>query len=95
MSRTKGATKDRWWADAIRKVAAKPEDSDPEKRKKIEMVAHKLFAQAIEGDVSAMKEIGDRLDGRPISVQKHEGDEDAPIVHKIVREIVRPSNTDG
>lgn len=77
MAKTKGAQIDQWWKDAIRRVAAKEHDGDPEKRKKLTIVAHKLFDLAMDGDVSAMKEIGDRLDGRPR--QAVAGDPEAPL----------------
>lgn len=65
MARTKGAKGDKWWTDAIRRVAAEPDENDPQKRKKLLNVANKLFEQALAGDVAAIKEIGDRLDGKP------------------------------
>lgn len=36
------------------------------KTKKLSMLADKLVERALEGDIPAMKEIGDRLDGKPV-----------------------------
>lgn len=59
----KNASKAKTWADAIRRALAQ---TDPRKqRKKLDMVAEALVASALDGDVAAMKEIGDRLDGKP------------------------------
>lgn len=67
MPRKKGDTNDKWWADAIRRAVALEMD-DPqsgEKIKKIRLVADRLVDEALKGDIAAMKEIGDRLDGKP------------------------------
>jgi hypothetical protein len=40
-------------------------DSEEGKPKKLERLADKLVEAGLEGDVSALKEIGDRLDGKP------------------------------
>ena len=50
------------WADAVRK-AANDIDKDKKKRK-LELLAGSLVAKGIDGDVSALKEIGDRIDGK-------------------------------
>jgi hypothetical protein len=56
-----------------------------------------LIAKAQEGDVPAIREVLDRVDGKvPQAVIG--GDEDDPainIVHRIERLIVRPPNPDG
>jgi hypothetical protein len=48
----------RLWGNTIRRAAAQ----DPEKLRRI---ADTLLAKAEEGDIQAIKEIGDRLDGKP------------------------------
>jgi hypothetical protein len=52
--------KDKPWADALRIVGYRDD------RKKLLAIAEKCFDAAAAGDVTAMKEIGDRLDGKPI-----------------------------
>ena len=50
------------WADALR-VAVSREDVDG--RKKLARLADRCVEAALGGDMTAMKEIGDRLDGKP------------------------------
>ena len=51
------------WADAVRTVMS---EDDPEThRPRLLLLAERLFAQAMAGDMVAIKEIGDRLDGKP------------------------------
>lgn len=55
----KNATKNRPWAEAINR-ALLAEDG-----KKLRALAEKLIEKALEGDVAALKEVGDRSDGKP------------------------------
>ena len=71
------------WRDAIR-VAAHREAEDG--RKEIEHIAEKLVQLAKEGDVSAIKELGDRIDGK--AVQAIAGDDDNPLTFVQKIEIV-------
>jgi hypothetical protein len=61
--RPKGAWSDKAWRDAIR-VAVNRAHEDPKKGKRLAALADALVDAGLEGDVSALKEIGDRLDGR-------------------------------
>jgi hypothetical protein len=86
-----GRPKKKDWTDAIRKaVQAVPED-DPQKRQRLELLAEALMLKALSGDVPALKEVGERLDGKVPQALVGD-DESAPItvVNKVVREIVRP-----
>jgi molecular chaperone GrpE (heat shock protein) len=87
MARTKGATADKLWADAIR-IAAHREDADDDGkiRKRISIIADKLLRLAIDGDMQAIKEVGDRLDGRPAQALQHSGEIEATIVRKTIYE---------
>ena len=64
-----GRPKSEWtWAGLLRKVA---EEVDPARKKEFKrLVADSLFKRAISGDVNAIKEFGNRIDGMP--QQKHE-----------------------
>ncbi len=63
MGRPLGAkNKDKPWADALR-IVANREGEDSTKR--LMRIAEKCFAAAEAGDMQAIKEIGDRLDGKP------------------------------
>jgi len=53
------ATKNKLWSDTLRR-ALLADDA-----KKLRSLADRLIARAEEGDTSALKEIGDRLDGKP------------------------------
>jgi len=56
----KNSTADkRLFADAVRRLAVQQDG------KAIREVVESLFKEAKEGDVQAIKEIGDRLDGKP------------------------------
>lgn len=59
--RPKGAWSDKAWRDAIRVAVNEPHEKG---KKKLRALADKLVAEALAGDVSAMREIGDRLDGK-------------------------------
>jgi len=52
----KNATKNKPWSDSIRKRITQ--------RKELDKLADKVIDMALEGDLSAMKEIGDRLEGK-------------------------------
>ena len=58
-----GRAKDKLWADAIR--IAVNEAYKGGDRQKLRVLADKLVDKALEGEIAAMKEIGDRLDGKP------------------------------
>lgn len=51
------AGKNKIWSDAVRKAILSG--------KRLDSLAEKLISMAEEGDIAAMKEIGDRLEGKP------------------------------
>lgn len=56
----KNSSKDnRLWAGTIRRAAVQ------DKAHRLRSAAEKLLNAAAEGDIAAMKELGDRLDGKP------------------------------
>ena len=64
-----GAKSDKEWRNAIRKAVhelrAADEGDLARKVKALTLIARRLITRAVKGDVAAMKEIRDRLDGRP------------------------------
>ena len=65
----KNAVKNRPWHEALNR-ALLAEDG-----KKLRQIAEKLIERALEGDVPALKEIGDRIDGKAIQMIVGPGDE--------------------
>ena len=61
---TNGATGTEW-RDTIRRVLLKYEKGDVKRRQALDKVAEKLVDKALEGDMAAIKELGDRHDGKP------------------------------
>jgi len=63
MKKPSGPFADKLWRDAIRKAALE-QAKGKRGPKKLELAARALVDAAIVGDVSAAKEMGDRLDGK-------------------------------
>lgn len=57
--------KDKAFADAVRIAVNRTDENDPEKRKKLNLLAEKLVEFALAGEGWAMQQIADRLDGKP------------------------------
>lgn len=56
-----GRKGEKHWADAVR-IAVNAKDG--EGRRKLRAIAEKTVEMALDGDMAAIKEIGDRLDGK-------------------------------
>ena len=65
-------------------------ETDSDNIPKLQRLGRALVAKALEGDVAAMKEVADRVDGKvPVQVQ---GDPDNPLViERVIREIMDPT----
>ena len=88
----KNNTKNKPWADALRRAMARYGDG---KKNALNLIAEQTVELAVNGEMWAIKEIGDRTDGKAAQSVTVGGDPDAPMVTKIVREIVRPANPDS
>lgn len=67
------AAKGKAWRDAINRALAKRSGVD--KVKALDELAEKFLAKCDEGDMQALKELGDRLDGKPTqTLQGPEGE---------------------
>ena len=75
------AAKSKRWSDAINKAL--------EKRSKkagidaLEALAEKLLEKVDEGDITAIKELGDRIEGKPVQAVTNDGD--TPFVVQVLR----------
>lgn len=79
--------------DALRVAAKREIDDDAKGKTKLDKIAAMLIEVALSGDVSAAKEVGDRLDGRVPQAVVGGGEEDNAIkvLHEIRRTIVKAS----
>ena len=66
-----GRASEALFTNAIRKAALTVDKAT--KRRKLELIAEKLVAKAIEGDNWCIGQVGDRLDGKPKERQEHAG----------------------
>tara|TARA_R110002124_G_scaffold260642_2_gene426562 strand:- start:6304 stop:6582 length:279 start_codon:yes stop_codon:yes gene_type:complete len=75
----KNSTKEkRIWGQIVRKLAIQ------EDYNKLHRVAEALYERAADGDISAIKELGDRLDGKALQENVLTGDSDNPVTIQIV-----------
>ncbi len=75
--RNQNARKAREWKDVLKYTLDNFEGSAIERGKVLRGIATRLIEKALDGDMQAIKEIGDRLDGKP--TQAIAGHEDGPI----------------
>lgn len=78
---SKGGKPDKLMRDALSlELHREANDEDGSAVKKLRLVARKLVDKAIEGDVAAIKEINDRMDGKvPQAVAGADGE--GPVKH--------------
>ncbi len=67
------------WADAVRRAVSRRLEDVEGKPQKIERLADRLVELATDGDVTALKEIGDRLDGKPTQAKEISGPDGGDI----------------
>lgn len=89
-----GKGQDKLWSDAVRRAVNEIQGGKRSGEKKLVLLARKLVEQALEGDIAALKEIGDRLDGKPSQVVQGSGS-DGAFVHKVEVEIVGSARSDS
>lgn len=82
------AYKNKPWADALRRAMIRYEGG---KENALNLIADQTVKLAVSGEPWAIKEIGDRSDGKAAQSVTVAGDDEKPLVHKIVREVVDPS----
>jgi hypothetical protein len=87
LGNTNSSKNNRIWANTIRKLAVQ------EDYKRIHAIAEKLFEKAQEGDLGAMKEVGDRLDGKAIATQELTGPDGSNLPSGIGILFVKPEDS--
>lgn len=75
----------RLWASTLRR-ALLADDA-----KKLRSLAEKLIARAEEGDTAALKEIGDRIDGKPKQQTEISGPDGGPVAFVGAADALRAS----
>lgn len=65
---TNSSKNNRLWADTIRRACIQADGA------KLRAIADKLIEKAAEGDIQAIKELGDRLDGKATQALEHSGE---------------------
>lgn len=68
----RNAAKAKVWAAAIERALERRKPAD-ERIKAIDEMADKLIEECAKGDLAALKELGDRLDGKPAQAITGEG----------------------
>lgn len=82
---------DKEWAGAVRKAVyeyrtEKSPDGKVKKLRWLNVLAAQLVRSASDGDMTAMKEIGDRLDGKPSQGLEHSGGIELKGIERVIRD---------
>jgi len=90
--RPRGAWANKAWRDALRIAVLRAPDEEPKPKTNLDELAQKLVSTAKTGDMTAMKELGDRLDGKPAQavVGGYDDDPAIRVITEIRRSIVDP-----
>lgn len=84
------AAKAKVWNAAIKRALERRTLSRKDGIQEIDALADKLLDLVANGDLPALKEFGDRMDGKPAQAITGGGEDDAPVHIKGVLELVRP-----
>ncbi len=78
-----GKGQDKIWSDALRRAVMREsdigEDDNGKAKKRIEVMADKCARMAETGDMAAIREIGDRLDGKSPQYSEIAGKDGQPL----------------
>jgi len=85
---TNAAKENRLITSALRRAVVQ----NPEKLRK---ACERVLDDAADGNLAAFNTIADRIDGKPAQTNVIEGNEDRPLVQKIVRQVVDATNQDS
>lgn len=89
LGNTNSSADNRLWANTIRRAIAQ---SDPERLRRI---AEKLLDMAADGDLGAMRELGDRVDGKPKQQTELSGPDGGAIPMQTIVNFISPSDSSG
>lgn len=89
-----GPKSDKIWADAVRRAVKRRLDDEEGKPQKLERLADKLVGAGLAGDISALREIGDRLDGKPSQSIDHSSEDGTMTPPKTVEIVAVRSEVD-
>lgn len=81
------------WAGAIRRALHEYSDEKVKPGEALAEIAKGVVKAALEGDPTARKEIGERLDGKAAQSVTVSGDEDNPLKHQLRVEYVNGSDS--
>jgi hypothetical protein len=73
------AAKGKRWTLALEQAMAKMDESRVDGWTTMQLLAQQLVNEAMSGDIAALKEIGDRFEGKPKQQLEHTGVNDGPI----------------
>lgn len=85
----KNAAKAKVWHAAIMRALERRQPAD-QRIKAIDELADKLIELVATGDLAALKEFGDRLDGKPAQAIIGGGEDDPPLQFEGRVKLVRP-----
>lgn len=90
----RNGAKEKPWVAAINRALAKK--SLVAQKEYLDDLAEKLLDSCSDGNLGALQELGNRLDGKPAQALTVSGDEDNPLrmVQRIERSIVRANPKD-
>lgn len=88
------ASKAKMWSAAINR--ALENRTRLEGKEALDTLAEKLLSLCDSGDLAALKELGDRIEGKPAQALNVGGQDGSnPLITRVVREIVRAAHPDS
>jgi len=85
---TNSSKNNRLWANTIRRAVIQDDAN------RLRRIAEALLDKAADGDISAIKELGDRLDGKSVSTTELSGIDGSDLPLGITVKYVKPDSTD-
>jgi hypothetical protein len=76
LKKPSGPYADKLWREALRRAVLKRVEGE----QRLDLIAERVVAQALDGDDKAYKEVGDRLDGKAAQALEHSGPDGEPLV---------------